>query len=120
MSESLFFAHFRFFGERCERIPHFAHQKWWVICPGRSEEMSDRARIAQVAHQKWANEQIAHFFEQIAHLLIFGQKTSDSLGKPMSKFPALDSIDEKNSLECPFNKTNFYSTSTLTISTHNT
>ena len=46
-------------------------------------------RIAQVAHQKWANEWIAHFFEQIAHLLIFGQKTSDSLGKPMSKFPAL-------------------------------
>ena len=29
------------------------------------------------------------FFEQIAHLLIFGQKTSDSLRNQMSKFPAL-------------------------------
>ena len=38
---------------------------------------------------------IAHFFEQIAHSLIFdfcfGHKTSDSLGKPMSEFPALGS-----------------------------
>ena len=59
-------------------------------------------QIAQVAHQKWAtmskslrsltkNERMSKLlvFEQIAHLLIFGQKTSDSLGKPMSKFPAL-------------------------------
>ena len=46
-------------------------------------------RIAQVAHQKWANEQIARFFELIAHSLIFSQKTSDSLRKPMSEFPAL-------------------------------
>ena len=46
-------------------------------------------QIAQVAYQKWANEWIAHFFERIAHLLIFGQKTCDSLGKPMSEFPAL-------------------------------
>ena len=44
MSQSLIFAHFLFFGERCE------------------------------------NEWIAHFFEWIAHSLIFGQKTSDSLG----------------------------------------
>ena len=39
---------------------------------------------------------IAHFFEQISHSLIrsffiFGHKTSDSLGKPMSEFPALGS-----------------------------
>ena len=31
-------------------------------------------RIAQVAQQKWANERIARFFEQIAHLLIFRKK----------------------------------------------
>ena len=37
----------------------------------------DREGIAQVAHQKWANEWIARFFERIAPLLIFGQKTSD-------------------------------------------
>ena len=29
------------------------------------------------------------FFERIAHSLIFGQKTSDSLGNQMSEFPAL-------------------------------
>ena len=29
------------------------------------------------------------YFQRIAHLLILGQKTSDSLGKPMSEFPAL-------------------------------
>ena len=61
----------------------------WAIRSGCSEEMSDRERIAQVAQQKWANEWIARFFEQIAHLLIFGQKTSYLLGKPMSEFPAL-------------------------------
>ena len=46
----------------------------WGIRSGRSEEMSNREPIAQFAHQKWANEWIAHIFEQIAHLLIFGQK----------------------------------------------
>ena len=46
-------------------------------------------RIAQVAHQKWANEWIGRFFERITHLLNFGQNMSDSLGKLMSEFPAL-------------------------------
>ena len=32
---------------------------------------------------------MACFFERIAHSLIFGQKTSDLLGKSMSEFPAL-------------------------------
>ena len=32
------------------------------------------------------------FFERIAHSLIFGLKTSDSLGKPMSEFPALKKL----------------------------
>ena len=48
--------------------------------------MSNGERIAQVAHQ---NERIANFFERIAHLLIVGQKTRDSLGNPMSEFLAL-------------------------------
>ena len=51
--------------------------------------MSDHEQIAQVAHQKWVNEWIASFFLRIAHSLIFGQKPSDLLGKPMSEFPAL-------------------------------
>ena len=38
------------------------------------------------------NERIAHFFEQIAHLLIFLQTMSDSLRKPMSEFPALENL----------------------------
>ena len=32
---------------------------------------------------------MAHFFEQIAHSLIFRQKTSDSLRNQISEFPAL-------------------------------
>ena len=68
-----------------------AHQKWatmsdslrllsgnewsWANRSGRSPKMS-----------KWVNRS---FFERIAHSLIFGQKTSNSLGKPMSEFPAL-------------------------------
>ena len=43
--------------------------------------MSDCERIAQVAHGRWANEQIGRFFEQIAHSLFLLQKTSDSLKK---------------------------------------
>ena len=65
------------------------NERPWEICSHCSEEMRNHELIAQVAHQKWANEWSTHFFEQIAHSLIFGQKTSDSLGKPMSKFPAL-------------------------------
>ena len=48
------------------------NERPWAIRSGCSEEMSNRERIVQVAHQKWANEQIAHLFERIAHLLIFG------------------------------------------------
>ena len=88
MSESLIFAHFLFFGERCEWMAHFAQIKW-AIHSGRSEELSDHEQIAQVVHQKWAIEWIAHFLERIAHSLIFGQKMSDSLGNQMSEFPAL-------------------------------
>ena len=95
-------AHFLSFGEQCEWISNqmrdvneslrslTKNEQPWAIHSGRSEEMSNHERIAQVAHQKWANEWIAHFFEQIAHLLIFGQKTSDSLGNQMSEFPALE------------------------------
>ena len=54
--------------------------------------MSECERIAQVAHNKWANvsdllrslminEQIARFFEWIAHLLFRSQKASDNLKK---------------------------------------
>ena len=71
--------------EKNEPIAHFRSfplfwRAMWVNRSGCSEEMSDCEQIAQVAHQKWANEWIAHFFEWIAHSLIFGQKTSDSLG----------------------------------------
>ena len=70
MSESLILLNSN---EQCERIAHIAHQKW-AICSGRSEEMSNHERIAQATHQKWANEWNAHFFERIAHSLIFEQK----------------------------------------------
>ena len=47
------------------------------------------------AHQKLANEQIARFFERIAHLSIFFAKKGDSLRKPMSEFPALQILSQK-------------------------
>ena len=43
------------------------NERPWAIRSGRSEEMSD-----------------------VSESLIFGQKTSDSLGNQMSEFPALD------------------------------
>ena len=49
---------------------------------GRSPKMSE-----------WANRS---FFMQIAHSLIFLQKTSDSLRKPISEFPALFKNDHDN------------------------
>ena len=61
----------------------------WAIRSHHSEEVSVHEPIAQVTHQKWANERIANFSELIAHLLIFGQKTSDSFRNQMSEFPAL-------------------------------
>ena len=74
--------------ERCEQIAQVDHQKWatssdslkgnerwWGNCSGRSPKKSEGVNRS--------------FFEWIAHLLIFGQQKSDSLGKPMSEFPAL-------------------------------
>ena len=72
-----------------ESLRSLTKNEWpWAIHSGRSEEMSHREQIAQVAHQKLANEWIAHFFERFAHLLIFEQKTSNSLEDQMSEFPA--------------------------------
>ena len=64
------FAHSLFFGERCEanrsgRSPKISdvseslrslikNELTWAIRSGRSEEMSDREPIAQVAQDKWA------------------------------------------------------------------
>ena len=39
-------------------------------------------------------ERIANFYEQIVYLLFFSQKTSDSLTKPMNKFPALEKLGQ--------------------------
>ena len=86
MSKLLIFAHFLFFGERCEWIAHFAQIKWamwgnrsfrlltkierpWAIRSGRSEEMSD---VSQLLISLTKNE-------RMSESLIFWQKTSDSL-----------------------------------------
>ena len=72
----------------------------WANRSGRSWQMSDREQFAQVAHDKWANCSfflseslicsLAYLlFRSFVHLLIFSQKTSDSLRKPMSKLPTL-------------------------------
>ena len=94
------------------------NEQLWANRSGRSCQKSDCEQIAQVAHQKWAmwanrkslrlltkNEwpwanrlglslKISKwanrsFFELIPYSLIFSQKTSNLLRKPMSEFPAL-------------------------------
>ena len=50
------------------------HERPWAIRSGRSPNMSDHERFTHVALQKWTNERIARFFEQIAHSLILGKK----------------------------------------------
>ena len=52
--------------------------------------------------QKGANEGIARFLVQIVHSLICSPKTSDSLRKPMSKFPALLSLSLPALFHIPF------------------
>ena len=51
--------------------------------------LTKNEQITQVAHQNWMKQRIAHFLERIAISLIFSQKMSDSLRKPMSEFPTL-------------------------------
>ena len=100
--------------KRAIRSFHLFYWAMWANCSGPSPKMSNHERFAQVAHHKWANERISCFFErfaQVAHqkratkskvlrsltkneritvfFAHFFAKTSDSLRKPMSEFPAL-------------------------------
>ena len=94
---------FSFFGERCEWIAHFAQIKWamWVNRSFCSPKMSDHEQFAQVAQRKWmmgANPSFCSpklskwvncsFFEQIAHLLIFGQKNERFDRKSNERIPS--------------------------------
>ena len=88
-------AHFLLFGERCERFGHdrsfplgdvsesvrslTKNEQPWVICSHPSEEMSNHERITQVAHQKWANEWIVHFW---AKNELFARKTDKRIPSP--------------------------------------
>ena len=38
------------------------NERPWANCSGRSRQMSDPKRFAQVAHRKWANERLAQKF----------------------------------------------------------
>ena len=69
-------------------IPSFPHFWWvmWANRSGRSPKMSDHERFAQVTHQKWVNRLFFRANRSFAH---FSQKTSNSLRKVMSEFPAL-------------------------------
>ena len=72
-----------------ESLRSLTKNEWpWGIPSGRSEEISDCERIAQVAHQKERMSELLIFLSE-SHSLIFGQKTIDLLEKPMSEFSAL-------------------------------
>ena len=101
MRESLIFAHFLFFvsellillksNERCERIAHFAYQKWATMSDLlrslRGNEQYGKSLILLTKHKRMSESLI--FLRKIAHSLIFGQKTSDLLKNQMREFPAL-------------------------------
>ena len=62
-----------------------AKERLWANCSGRSWQMSDRERFAQVAHDKWANERFTQIFltkiiflVRFIYVFLF-KKTSDSL-----------------------------------------
>ena len=79
------FAHSLFFYEQCEQITQVTHQKWvmWANCSGGSPKMSHHEWVAHQNDQMSksivfrANRSFAHYFA----------KKSNSLRKPMSKFP---------------------------------
>ena len=90
MSNSLYsiFAHFLFFGERCEWSAYFAQIKW-VIRSSRSEEMSD---VSESLITLTKNEQMSESLIFLSDSLIrsvLDKKKSDSLRNQMSEFPAL-------------------------------
>ena len=89
VSESLIFLKWN---ERCERIAHFAHQKWATMSDLlRSLRGNERCeRNAHFAHQKWENEWIAHFFERINHSLIFFTKNERFARKSNERIPNPD------------------------------
>ena len=53
------------------------NERLWANHSGHSWQMSNCEWLAQVAHDKWANEQNDSFIKRIAHLLCCSQKTSD-------------------------------------------
>ena len=69
------FAHSLFFNEQCERIAQVAHQNWATI----------RDSLRLLTKNEWKSESLIF----LSNLLIFSQKTSDSLRKPLSKIPTL-------------------------------
>ena len=59
----------------------------WAIRSGHSPKMSDHEQIAQVAHQKWANEQIVFLSESLIRSFFqtnerFAQKTDERIQNP--------------------------------------
>ena len=111
MSESFIFAHFLFFGERCERVAH--NRSFSLIDVSESLRLLTKNEwcewIAQVTNQKWAtmsdsltwlrgNERSRSNRSGRSPKMSdwgnrsfanFWQKTSNSHGKLMSEFPAL-------------------------------
>ena len=57
----------------CESLRSLTKHEWpWAICSGRSEEMSDRELITQVAHQKslifFSKSRIRSFLDKIREI----------------------------------------------------
>ena len=62
-----------------------SNKQLWAIRSDRWGQMNNCKQFSQISHDKWANEWIAHFFEQITHLLFYSPKTSNLLKKNLTK-----------------------------------
>ena len=98
----MFYIHFYFLKMSESLIPSFLmsdvseslrsltkNERPWAICTGHSEEMSDHERITQVAHQNWANEQIACFLSE-SFIWSFFRKNEGFAQKADERIPGPD------------------------------
>ena len=97
MSESLIFAHFIIFGERCEWIAHFAHIKWamWANRSFRSPKSKWVNRSFF-----WANRSFANFWTKKERFAWKSNERIPSPGKAVVLFLYKSTNARTNRLNC--------------------
>ena len=79
----------------CSSLSHsFVKEQPWANRSGHSVQNSNREQFAQVAQCSWQKSDGSNLLFFTSESLFRSQKTSDSLQKPMSKFPTLQKLWE--------------------------